>query len=372
MKNFMKKLTDKAFWKKLFDKAFWKKLFDKAWWKKLFSRETAKKLLVWQKPQKIAAAIAGGVLVLVFVLTLWANDVSSDTIEAIRTCNFADAAAQYHDLNGFSQWLSSGKVEDELDAILPQTEYAEKYMEPLNQLTEACCLNADGAGGTVLRYWNALAYHQFASAGELLAQMDGETAVAQKKSGAQALTEYVLSHSYAARAENELVSSAAMQNYADCEAFFKQIGDGSFNAQVLPQIKQMLSLGNYEKYNPIYGLFKATQDSIDEADERLHTGVDYLAQGDAKSAKAYFNSAVTLLQEAEAICAEADSAKVWVEDYSAAVTGLSEAAAALRDQALADGFGRMTDYDGAQKVYHNIRTKIIGIITEVAALLPTN
>ena len=354
-------------------KDFWKKLSDQAFFKKLFCRETWKKLLVWQKPQKITAAIAGGVLVLILALVLSTNFAAGNTVEAIRTCNFTDAAIQYAEMNGVLRWLSAGKIERELNDILPKTDYelAAPQMEELNKLADLSRVEEDSEAMLVLRYWNALKDGDYAAAKTLFEQMDGETAAMQTTSGADALTTYVMSHSYLSREENELVSSAAIQNYSDCEAFLQLLGEKNFDAQLLPQIKLMLKLGDYVKYNPIYALFKENRDTVDEADSRLKTGISFLNEGDAKSAKAYLNSAVTLLQEAEASCAEADSSKAWVEEYSAAIHALSKAVETLRDQVVTDGTYALDDYEAAQTDYQSICSKIVKIIAEVASQLPT-
>ena len=354
-------------------KDFWKKLSDQAFFKKLVCRETWKKLLVWQKPQKITAAIAGGVLVLILALVLSTNFAAGNTVEAIRTCNFTDAAIQYAEMNGVLRWLSAGKIERELNDILPKTDYelAAPQMEELNKLADLSRVEEDSEAMLVLRYWNALKDGDYAAAKTLFEQMDGETAAMQTTSGADALTTYVMSHSYLSREENELVSSAAIQNYSDCEAFLQLLGEKNFDAQLLPQIKLMLKLGDYVKYNPIYALFKENRDTVDEADSRLKTGISFLNEGDEKSAKAYLNSAVTLLQEAEASCAEADSSKAWVEEYSAAIHALSKAVETLRDQVVTDGTYAPDDYEAAQTDYQSICSKIVKIIAEVASQLPT-
>lgn len=354
-------------------KEFWKKLMDQPFIKKLFCPETWKKLLVWQKPQKITAAIAGGVLVLIAALLLTTNFAAGNTVEAIRTGNFSEAAAQYEDMNGFLRYLTAGKIESELNEILPKTEYelVSPQMEGLNKLADLSRVEEDSEAMLILRYWNALKNGDYAAAKTLFEKMDGETAAVQTASGADALTTYVMSHSYLSREENELVSSAAIQNYSDCEAFLHLLGEKNYDAQLLPQIKRMLKLGDYVKYNPIYALFKENRDTVDEADSRLKTGISFLNEGDAKSAKAYLNSAVTLLQEAEATCAEADSSKAWVEEYSAAIHALSKAVETLRDQVVTDGTYAPDDYEAAQTDYQSICSKIVKIIAEVASQLPT-
>lgn len=355
MKNILNKLTDKMFWKRI------------------FSRETAKKLLVWQKPQKIAAAVAGGIILLVAAWILGSYFAAGNTVDAIRACDYTEAASQYEGMNGLVRWLSTGRIENELDETLPQTEFAQvtQQMDALNKLADSCCLDDESDARLILNYFNALKGGDFAAAQTLLGQIDEDAAALQRKSGADGLTEYVMARSYISREENELVSSAAMQNYADCEAFFKLLGDKCFDAQVLPQIRQMLRLANYERYNPVYALYKACRDTVDEADERLQSAISCLNASDKKSAKAYFNSAVTLLQEAEANCEGADRSKAWVDEYVTAVEKLSSTVQTLKEQAMTDGYCRMLDYEGAQKVYQNICSKIIGVITEVAGMLPT-
>ena len=354
-------------------KEFWKKLMDQPFIKKLFCPETWKKLLVWQKPQKIAAAIAGGVLVLIAALLLTTNFAAGNTVEAIRARSFSEAAAQYEDMNGLLRYLTAGKIESELNEILPKTEYelASPQMEGLNRLADLSQPAEDSDAMLVLRYWNALKDDNFAGAKDLFEQMDDEMAAVQSAAGVEALTSYVMAHSYISRGEDELVSSAAVQNYADCEDFLQRLGEEKFDSQLLPQIKQMLKLGDYVKYNPIYALFKANRDTVDEADSRLKTGISFLNEGDVKSAKAYLNSAVTLLQETVTVCAEADSSKAWVEEYTAAVQALSKAVETLRDQAVTDGTYAPEDYESARTDYQGICSKIVDIIAEVGTLLPT-